>query len=186
MEKRFSQGLSFLLAFTGQKLIDNYSVIENLGNNTGGIQNIYNEAAERAVSPNDISKRLVVSGLYQIPFGRGQHFGSHWNRAVDAFAGGWQLNGIATYQTGFPLSVTTQNTCTNCGNNSLRPNNNGQSAALSGPVSSRLNRYLNSAVFCNRRRSPSATPVERFPRCALRVYRTSIFPCSSNSSRWSV
>jgi len=82
-----------------------------------------------------------------MPFGRGKMFGKSWNRAMDAFPGGWQINAIAAYQTGFPLSVTSQNTCTNCGNNSWRPNNDGQSATLSGPVSSRLNGYFNAAVF---------------------------------------
>jgi len=43
--------------------------------------------------------------------------------------------------------VTAQNTCTNCGINTLRPNNNGQSAHLEGPVSQRLNKYFNTPVF---------------------------------------
>ena len=145
VEKRFSQGLNLLLAFTGQKLIDDYSIISNVGNNAG-IQNIYNPAGERSISANDISKRLVISGGYQLPFGRGQRFGSNWNRVVDTALGGWQFNGIATAQTGFPLAVTTQNT-SNSGSTSLRPNNNGTSAAMSGPVSLRLNDYLNAAVF---------------------------------------
>jgi Carboxypeptidase regulatory-like domain/TonB dependent receptor len=145
VEKRFSQGLNLLLAFTGQKLIDDYSIISNVGNNTG-IQNIYNPAGERAVSSNDISKRLVISGGYTLPFGRGQKFGSHWNKAANAALGGWQTNGIATAQTGFPLAVTTNNSSSS-GSTSLRPNNNGTSAALSGPISLRLNGYLNAAVF---------------------------------------
>ena len=147
MEKRLSHGLSTLLSFTGQKLIDDYGIIQNVGNNTGGIQNIYDDRAERGVSPNDISKRLVISGLYHLPFGRGQTFGANSNRVLDSLLGGWQVNAIATYQTGFPISVTTQNTCTNCGINTLRPNNNGHSAALSGPISGRLNGYLDASVF---------------------------------------
>jgi len=146
VEKRFSQGLSFLLSFTGQKLIDDFSVIQNVGNSTGGIQNIYNDRGERAVSSNDISRRLVISGVYELPFGRGRRFGASWNRGVDALLGGWQVNGIATNQTGFPISVVTQNTC-NCGSNTLRPNNNGRSAALDGPISGRLSGYFNASVF---------------------------------------
>jgi hypothetical protein len=145
VEKRFSQGLNLLLAFTGQKLIDDYSIISNVGNNAG-IQNIYNPAGERSISSNDISKRLVISGGYRLPFGRGQRFGANWNSAMDAVLGGWQFNGIATAQTGFPLAVTTQNT-SNSGSTSMRPNNDGTSAAMSGPVSLRLNDYLNAAVF---------------------------------------
>ncbi len=147
VEKRFSHGLSTLLSFTGQKLIDDYSIISNVGHNTGGIQNIYNGGGERGVSANDISRRLVISGIYELPFGRGRTIGKNWNRVTDALLGGWQVNGIATYQTGFPLSVTTQNTCVNCGNNVLRPNNNGHSAELSGPISQRLNGYFDTSVF---------------------------------------
>lgn len=147
VEKRFSHGLTTLLSFTGQKLIDNFSQLSNVGNETGGIQNVYDEKSERAISSNDRSRRLVISGTYQLPFGRGQALGRNWNRAVDSLIGEWQVNGIYTYQTGFPLSVTSANTCTNCGVNTIRPNNNGQSAALSGAVSQRLKEYFNTAVF---------------------------------------
>ena len=146
-EKRFSHGLSTLLSYTAQKLIDDYSIISNVGNNTGGIQNIYDGRNERSVSSNDISQRLVISGVYELPFGRGKFIGHNWNRVIDAAVGGWQVNGIATYQTGFPISITAPNNCTNCGNNTLRPNNNGQSAALSGPISARLTKYFDTSVF---------------------------------------
>ncbi len=147
VEKRFSHGLTALLSFTGQKLIDDFSQISNVGNSTGGIQNIYDDKAERAVSSNDRSRRLVISGTYELPFGRGKAFGKNWNRAVDALIGEWQVNGIYTYQTGFPISVTAANNCTDCGIQTLRPNNNGQSAELSGPISQRFNEYFNTAVF---------------------------------------
>jgi hypothetical protein len=147
VEKRFSYGLTTLLSFTGQKLIDDFSQLSNVGNSTGGIQNIYNGRGERAVSSNDRSRRLVISGTYELPFGRGKLLGRNWSRAVDSLIGEWQVNGIYTYQTGFPISVTAANTCTNCGVNTIRPNNNGHSAELSGPVSQRLNQYFNTAVF---------------------------------------
>ena len=146
LEKRFSNGLSFIAAFTGQKLIDDYAIISNVGHNTGGIQNIYNPRGERGVSSNDISNRLVISGVYNLPFGRGQRFGRHWSKGVDAALGGWQLNAIDTNQSGFPLSITTQNT-SDSGSNVLRPNNNGTDPNLSTPVSTRLNHYLNTSTF---------------------------------------
>jgi hypothetical protein len=146
VEKRFSQGLSLLVSYTGQKQIDDYSIISNVGNNTGGIQNIYNRQGDKGVSSNDISQHAVISGVYNLPFGRGQQFGKSWNRAIDTFLGGWQVNGIATAQTGFPLSPTTQNT-SQSGSTTLRPNNNGQDPNLSGPVSTRLNQYLTASTF---------------------------------------
>ena len=147
VEKRMSHGLTTLLSFTGQKMIDDFSQISSVGNQAGGIQNIYDDQQQRSVSSNDRSRRLVISGTYELPFGRGKALGKNWNRAVDAAIGGWQVNGIFTYQTGFPLAVTAANNCTGCGINTLRPNNNGQSAELSGPVSQRLNQYFNTSVF---------------------------------------
>src|SRR4029077_4462776 len=111
------------------------------------IQNIYDDRQQRSLSSNDQSRRLVISGAYQLPVGRGNAFGRNWNRAVDALVGGWQVNGIYTYTTGFPISVTAANNCTGCGIQTLRPNNNGHTAELSGSVSQRLNDYFNTAVF---------------------------------------
>jgi hypothetical protein len=160
VEKRLSHGLRTLVSFTGQKSIDDFSILSNVGNSTGGIQNIYNGRAERSVSSNDRSRRLVISGTYELPLGRGKALGKSWNRGVDALIGGWQVNGIYTYQTGFPISVTAPNTCTNCGVNTLRPNNNGQSAKLSGPVSQRLTKYFNTSVFSQ----PAAFTLGNAPR----------------------
>lgn len=144
-EKRLSAGLSFLVSYTMQKLIDDCSITSNVGTNAAN-QNIYDLAAERSVSANDISQMLVISYVYQLPFGKGRKLGANWNRAVDAFLGGWQVNGITTFQTGLPLALTTQNT-SHAGNSAERPNNDGQSAALGGSVESRLNEYFNTAVF---------------------------------------
>ena len=42
---------------------------------------------------------------YDLPVGRGKMFGSHMNRIEDAVAGGWQISGITTAQSGFPMSI---------------------------------------------------------------------------------
>ena len=153
--KRASHGLSLLLAFTGQKLFDNYSIISNVGNQAGGIQDIYNPSGDRAVSSNDISHKLVISGVYELPFGRGKQFGGNWNRLTDTLLGGWQTNGIYTLQSGFPLAITTQDT-SHAGGNVLRPNVvAGVSPLSTGPISQRLGtaghnasgKYINAAAF---------------------------------------
>jgi Carboxypeptidase regulatory-like domain/TonB dependent receptor/TonB-dependent Receptor Plug Domain len=146
VNKRLSHGLSALVSYTGQKQIDDYSGIQNVGNITGGIQNIYDQQAERAVSSNNISRALVVSAVYNLPLGRGQTIGGNWSKPVDALLGGWQLNGITTQQNGFPLSPSTQNT-SDSGSNVLRPNLTGVSPVVKGSVKSKLNDYLNSAAF---------------------------------------
>ncbi|MFN7934261.1 MAG: carboxypeptidase regulatory-like domain-containing protein [Bryobacteraceae bacterium] len=145
VERRFGQGFSMLASFTGAKLIDNHAMISNVGRDSN-MQNIYDRAAERAVSPQDVSKSLVISSVYELPVGRGRRFGTNWNRLTDALLGRWQMNGILTLQAGQPLTITTQNT-SNAGGSVLRPNNNGTSAKLDGPIRSRLNRYFDSSVF---------------------------------------
>src|SRR5206468_876341 len=92
-QKRFGSGLSFLVAYTAQKLIDDSSTTAVVGA-ASSLQNIYNMRGERAVSSNDVSQLLTISYVYELPFGRRKHFGSGWNRAVDAALGGWQVNGI--------------------------------------------------------------------------------------------
>ncbi len=145
VEKRFSSGLNFLLAYTGAKLIDNYSRTHSVGR-TASQQNIYDRRSERAVSPNDVARNLVLSYVYTVPFGRGKKFGTGWNVLQDALIGGWQINGILSIQSGQPLNLTTQNT-SGSGSAALRPNNSGKSAKLSGPVSGRLDRYFDTSTF---------------------------------------
>lgn len=47
----------------------------------------------------------MASGVYELPFGKGRAFLSSANRVADQILGGWQVNAIATMQTGFPISV---------------------------------------------------------------------------------
>jgi hypothetical protein len=145
VEKRYSSGFSILGSFTGAKLMDDHAMISNVGRDAN-IQNIYDRASAWAVSPQDVSKSLVVSFVYEMPFGRGRRFGANWNRIANAVAGGWQVNGIATFQTGQPLTITTQDT-SNSGGTVLRPNNSGRSARLDAPVKERLRQYFDTAVF---------------------------------------
>ncbi len=47
----------------------------------------------------------MVSGVFELPFGRGKRFGAGVPRALDLLIGGWQVNTITTAQTGVPLIV---------------------------------------------------------------------------------
>ncbi len=144
-EKQFGSGFTFLASYTGQKLIDDYSITAVVGANAA-IQNRYNLRGERAVSSIDVSQLLTLSYVYELPVGKGKRFGRGWNRAANAALGNWQINGITSFATGLPLVVTTQNT-SGSGSAVLRPNNNGQSAKLSGSLETRLNEYFNTSVF---------------------------------------
>jgi hypothetical protein len=51
---------------------------------------------------------VVLSYVYDLPFGKGKRFVNHGG-VVNAVAGGWEFSGSHTYQSGNPLSVTESN-----------------------------------------------------------------------------
>ncbi len=90
----------------------NYTYSHSL-DNASGLQtaNQYGSAfIENAIRPNDnyansdfdLRHIINANAIYQLPFGRGKHFGSNMNRGWDALVGGWQLAGIYRWNTGLP------------------------------------------------------------------------------------
>ena len=100
LEKKYAGGLSILAGYTWSKSIDNFS-----SSFAATAQNPFNMRAERGPSSFDRTQRFVASAVYQLPFGRGQHFGSHWNSGADMVLGGWQLSTIGSKETGAPFTV---------------------------------------------------------------------------------
>jgi hypothetical protein len=143
--KRFGQGFSILLAYTNSKLItDTGGFLTNFLETSPGYQDPYNRRLDRSLAPQDISQRLAISYIWELPFGKGKRYWSNPPRVLGLMAGGWQLNGITTFQTGQPVVIGNAVATTS---GATRPNNIGQSAKRSGPVSDRLNRYFDTAVF---------------------------------------
>ncbi len=146
VEKRFAHGVAFLASYTKAKLIsDSVVTPENFGNveQSGivGYQNgRYNRAAERSLDPTDVADRLIMSGIFELPFGRGKRFSSG-SGLVNRVIGGWQLNLIGTLQTGNPVPITGANN-----NLATRPNSTGQSAKLDNPTAEH---WFNTSVFVN-------------------------------------
>ena len=121
LDKRFAHGVNFIASYSFSKLIDNVPAGlngESLSN--PGIQDNNNLRAERAVSTLDIPQRLVLSYIWQLPFGPGRRFLA--NSRSGKFVGGWQIGGISTFQSGVPLGVVcgTNNTFSQGGG--CRPN----------------------------------------------------------------
>ena len=106
LEKRFSSNLSFQASYTFSKLLDDASAIQtNSGVQVTNFQDPYNRRLDKAPSTFDARNRLVIAGSYALPFGTNQRFlNSH--RWMDLTAGGWTLDSILSYQTGFPLAIT--------------------------------------------------------------------------------
>ncbi|HEY4356748.1 MAG TPA: carboxypeptidase regulatory-like domain-containing protein [Acidobacteriaceae bacterium] len=144
LEKRLTRGFSVLTAFTGGKLItDTTPWIVNYLDSAPGYQDLYNRRADRSVAPDDIARRLVVSYVYELPFGHGKQFLSRAPRAVDLLLGGWQLNGITTYSTGQPVVITNSVSTTS---GATRPNTNGK-WILPGDEHARLTQWFDKTAF---------------------------------------
>jgi hypothetical protein len=111
LEKRFSNGFNLLTNYTWSKFIDDVANAFENGNIPGAPQNIYDRRAEKALSGNDVRHRMVLSSVYELPWGPKRKF---LNKGLLASVlGGWNLGGIMTLQAGSPIGATTQNNTTN-------------------------------------------------------------------------
>lgn len=102
VERKLSRGLSLIAAYSYSKLIDvgdNLTQVRPGGVTGGSVQDWSNLHGERSKSLYDVPQRLVLTGLWEIPFGK---TGSKLVRTV---AGGWQLNSIMTIQSGAPIPL---------------------------------------------------------------------------------
>ena len=90
--KRMSHGLSFGASYTLSKLMEATSFL-----------NPNDPAPEEVISNSDRPHRVVLYGLYELPFGTGKPWLSNSNAIVSQIFGGWQVNWIGTYQSGEPL-----------------------------------------------------------------------------------
>ncbi len=111
LQKRFTQGLTFLLSYTFSKTIgdvdSNNGVLAGAENAifAGSFyQDYYNNKAERSVTSSDIPHVVALSYTYELPFGRGKRLLSHGG-AVNTVVGGWSVSGIHHYQSGRPIHI---------------------------------------------------------------------------------
>ncbi len=146
-DKRFSNGVSFLTAYTWNRLIDDVSTTVNFLGQSSARQNAYDLKAERAIGSQDIRHRLVTSFVYDLPFGSGQKFGRDARPAVNRMIGGWQFNGIVTFQSGLPLIITQGQNNVGLFNPTQRPTWNGNDANLTGSTDEKLRKWFDTSAF---------------------------------------
>jgi hypothetical protein len=137
-ERRMRAGISFLGAWTYSHSIDNSS-----GTGSEGVQTPYNLNLNRGNSTFDVRHSAVLSWTFELPFGKGKRFLHDANAALDAVAGGWQLNSIDTFQTGTPFTPTMSSSNLNAGTGGQWPNRIA-SGVLSDPT---INRWFDINAF---------------------------------------
>lgn len=94
-QKRFSANNLVNLAYTWSK-----ALTDNGSDRANAPQNFYNRAADYGLSPLDRRHVLTVSYVYDLPFFKDQ------KNVLGYVAGGWQLSGIFSYNSGTPITVT--------------------------------------------------------------------------------
>jgi hypothetical protein len=92
LEKRFSHGLLFHTNWTWSKFMEGTSYL-----NDADLRPAY------TISDLDATHRFVVTGIYELPFGRGKPVFGGVNRFWDLFLGGWQAQASYEGQSGAPL-----------------------------------------------------------------------------------
>ena len=108
-EKRYSNGLQFLVTYTWSKSIDDSSQADDnvtwLGS-FSSLQDPNKPQLERSLSTFDIPHVFQFSYSYDLPFGRGRAFLGNMPRVLDLIVGGWTTNGIWRIADGRPLAFT--------------------------------------------------------------------------------
>lgn len=126
LNQRLKSGLQFNSYYTWSKSLD-YNSLSSQG---VVAQNSYDLRADRGPSDFDARHRLVISGLYELPFAG--------NQLIE----GWQLAAIFQAQSGNPVNIITSNSTINGVPNTIRPN-------VTGPITTigTVERWFDTSVF---------------------------------------
>lgn len=111
-----SAGLQFDFNYTYSKSIDVGSNAERVnGFESSGLAfnsqviNAFSPNLWRAISDFDTTHQINANWIWDLPFGHGRHFGGGSSKLVNGIFGGWGLNGLVRWTSGFPFSVQAGN-----------------------------------------------------------------------------
>jgi hypothetical protein len=129
VRKRFSMGMEYQLGYTWSHGMTDAQGYYGAGAQSAGTgnytQNLYDRKSEWGPSFFDNKFNMTGSFSYALPFGRRKPIGNHWARPIDMVLGGWQMSGIYTWHTGFPLSIKISGDPSATGSRGMRANVNG-------------------------------------------------------------
>jgi hypothetical protein len=130
LERRFSKGITLLASYSyGKALTDSVDHLSTSGVGNGvdvgeykEPQNPHNRRSEYGPSEFDVTHRFVMSGVWQLPFGRSKAVGRNWSPPADLLLGGWEFSPIFTWQGGLPLTINQPQVINIGGERRSRPN----------------------------------------------------------------
>jgi hypothetical protein len=109
LRQRFAHGLSYSIAYTRSKLLDDASAVIDASILTGAVANYpvadsFNRSIERDYSTGDIPHVFVSSGVWDLPMGAGRARQPHG--VLGAIVNDWTVTSLITLQSGVPVAVT--------------------------------------------------------------------------------
>ncbi len=100
VDKRFSHGFNIRGALTVAKTIDDQSGFRY---NSSVYTDPFNPAFDRGLANFDVSRRLVISGIWKLPLDLPFRDGQHG--LLRKLTEGWEVSGIGSFQTGTPFTI---------------------------------------------------------------------------------
>jgi hypothetical protein len=94
LERKLNQGLTVAASYTWSKLWMRSTLL-----------NPTDTAPVSELSGDNRPNRITFTGVWELPFGKGRHWGNQRGGVVNNVLGGWQLGGIYLWQAGAPLSL---------------------------------------------------------------------------------
>lgn len=146
---RLSSGLALRGVYTWSKALDNGDSLNatTAGNAPGLVSNPFDLRADWGPATYDVRNVGVITGIYELPLGRGKPFFNELGAFANGLLGGWTVNSIVMLQSGFPFTPELSYNPSNNGDtkNPVRPFIN---PGFAGPVIlGKPSQWFNPAAF---------------------------------------
>ncbi|MBN8731517.1 MAG: TonB-dependent receptor [Acidobacteria bacterium] len=105
LERRFARGFYLLNSFTFSKALDNASGHLEVQNGDDSRVHFSQLQNNKAVSGYNQKANNTLTLVWDLPFGKGQAFGSGWGGVTEAALGGWRVTKITTIAAGTPVNL---------------------------------------------------------------------------------
>ncbi len=107
--RRFTKGVSYGVAYTFSKAMDNASGPRD------GMFNAYDDRTMWGKSGNDTRHIAVINFIWELPFFQNS------GRALKATLGGWQITGVTQFQSGTPFTIGSSDDFYGTGSANFKP-----------------------------------------------------------------